>query len=147
MAIIVNAQIVNWVAAFGFPVTEPFWTTIRVNGQDRMILAQAFQRRILTYSPNNPDGWKVEMGNVGAQYYTWRYETPSLVCQRVPVRGFGTVWANHRNVQSGLGCPQTYPAVRQRVGGADRLPALRARRDALDQPHNLRAGEDHLCLL
>ncbi|MEO8286441.1 MAG: hypothetical protein ABI670_08385 [Chloroflexota bacterium] len=106
---IVNAPIVNWVSAFGFPVTEPFWTTIRVNGQDRMILAQAFQRRILTYSPNNPDGWKVEMGNVGAQYYTWRYETPSLVCQRVPVRGFGTVWAGHRNVQRGLGCPQQFP--------------------------------------
>jgi hypothetical protein len=106
---VVNAQIVNWIAAFGFPVTEPFWTTIKVNGQDRMILAQAFQRRILTYSPNNPDGWKVEMGNVGAQYYSWRYETPAIACQRVPVRGFGTVWANHRNVQNGIGCPQTFP--------------------------------------
>jgi hypothetical protein len=106
---IVNAQIVNWVTAFGFPVTEPYWTTIKVNGQDRMILVQAFQRRILTYSPNNADGWKVEMGNVGAQYYSWRYETPALACQRVPVRGFGTVWANHRNVQNGIGCPQTFP--------------------------------------
>lgn len=107
--LIVNSQIVNWVSAFGFPVTEPYWTMIRVSGQDRLILVQAFQRRILTYSPANADGWKVEMGNVGAQYYTWRYETPTAVCTRVPVRGFGTVWAEHRNVQSGLGCPQQYP--------------------------------------
>jgi len=106
---IVNAKIVDWVSAFGFPVTEPYWTTIRVNGQDHRILVQAFQRRIVTYSPDNAEGWKVEMGNVGAQYYTWRYETPSLTCQRVPVRGFGTVWSNHRNVQVGVGCPQTYP--------------------------------------
>jgi len=106
---VVNDTIVDWVSAFGFPITEPYWTTIRVSGQDRMILFQAFQRRIVTYSPNNPDGWKVEMGNVGVQYYTWRYQTPPITCQTVPVRGFGAVWANHRNVQSGLGCPNTYP--------------------------------------
>lgn len=105
----VNAPLFNWVSAMGFPVTEPFWTTIRVGGQDRLILFQAFQRRILTYSPNNAEGWKVEMGNVGAQYYTWRYETPALACQRVPVRGFGRVWADHRNVQQGVGCPLVYP--------------------------------------
>lgn len=106
---IVNAPIVNWVSAFGFPVTEPYWTNIRVSGQERMILVQAFQRRILTYSPTNVEGWKVEMGNVGAQYYSWRYETPTVSCARVPIRGFGKVWAEHRNVQSGLGCPQQYP--------------------------------------
>jgi hypothetical protein len=106
---IVNGPIVNWISAFGFPVTEPYWTTIRVGGQDRVMLFQAFQRRIVTYSPNNQDGWKVEMGNVGAQYYSWRYETPSLTCQRVPVRGFGRVWADHSNVQAGLGCPLNYP--------------------------------------
>jgi hypothetical protein len=106
---LVNAQIVNWVSAFGFPVTEPYWTTIRVAGQDRMILTQAFQRRVLTYSPGNTEGWLVEMANVGAQYYSWRYESPTLTCQQVPVRGFGKVWAEHRNVQYGLGCPQTYP--------------------------------------
>jgi hypothetical protein len=104
-----DGLIVNWVSAFGYPVTEPFWTTIRVSGHDRVILVQAFQRRILTYSPNNPEGWKVEMANVGAQYYTWRYSSSALTCERVPVRGFGRVWAEHRNVQRGLGCPQQYP--------------------------------------
>ena len=112
---VVNEPVVNWVSAFGFPVTEPFWTRIRVSGQDHTILVQAFQRRIVTYSPDNPDGWKVEMGNVGAQYYSWRYQTPTVVCQSVPLRGFGTVWANHRSVQSGIGCPATYPPFNQEI--------------------------------
>jgi hypothetical protein len=34
---------------------------------------QVFERRVLTYTPSNPDGWKVEAGNVGLQYYQWRY--------------------------------------------------------------------------
>jgi hypothetical protein len=105
----VSDRIVDWVSAFGYPVTEPYWTTIKVEGRDRLILFQAFQRRILTYSPANPVGWKVEMGNAGAQYYSWRYETPAITCQRVPVRGFGRVWADNRNVQRDLGCPLPYP--------------------------------------
>jgi hypothetical protein len=71
-----------------------------------MVLFQAFQRRILTYTPDNPEGWKVEMGNVGAQYYNWRYKSPAAItCSRVPVRGFGRVWADHRTVQRAVGCP------------------------------------------
>ncbi|HST03610.1 MAG TPA: hypothetical protein VLQ48_02625 [Chloroflexia bacterium] len=107
--VIVNGPIVNWISAFGYPITEPYWTTIRVAGQDRLILIQAFQRRILTFSPQNDEGWKVEMGNVGAQYYTWRYETAHVVCDRVPLRGFGTVWSGHSSVKAGVGCPQTFP--------------------------------------
>ena len=105
----VNDKIVNWVTDFGYPVTEPYWTTIKVEGRDRLILFQAFQRRILTYSPANPAGWKVEMGNVGTQYYSWRYGAPKVTCQRVPVRGFGRVWANNGNVQREIGCPMPYP--------------------------------------
>ncbi|HET9496401.1 MAG TPA: hypothetical protein VFR15_19405, partial [Chloroflexia bacterium] len=45
---VISGPLFNWVSAFGYPVTEPFWTTIRVGGQDRLILFQAFQRRILT---------------------------------------------------------------------------------------------------
>ena len=37
------------------------------------VLVQPFQRRVLTYSPDNPSGWQVEMGNVGRHYYLWRY--------------------------------------------------------------------------
>jgi hypothetical protein len=38
-------------------------------------MLQAFQRRILTYNPANASAWRVEMGNVGRQYYEWRYGT------------------------------------------------------------------------
>jgi hypothetical protein len=102
----VNGLLMNWVSALGYPVTDPFWTYIKVGSNYRMVLFQAFQRRILTYTPDNPDGWKVEMGNVGAQYYDWRYKRPAAInCSRVPVRGFGRVWADHRAVQATIGCP------------------------------------------
>ena len=69
--------LVDWVFAMGFPITEPYWMPIRVGAEERWVLVQAFQRRILTYSPYNPDGWKVEMGNVGRAYFDWRYaQTP-----------------------------------------------------------------------
>lgn len=103
-----NGRLVRWESAFGFPITEPYWTQIKVGGRDRLVMFQAFQRRILTYSPQNADGWKVEVGNVGQQYYAWRYLTPTLGCAKVPVRGFGRVWANYRAVQRGLGCISQY---------------------------------------
>lgn len=68
-----NARLVDWLFAMGYPITEPYWIQINVAGQDRWVLMQAFQRRILTYSPDNPAGWRVEMGNVGRAYYDWRY--------------------------------------------------------------------------
>jgi hypothetical protein len=35
---------------------------------------QCFERRCLTYTPDNPEGWQVEFGNIGRHYYQWRYE-------------------------------------------------------------------------
>ena len=59
--------------ATGFPVTEAYWTRVMVGGVVRDVLVQCFQRRCLTYTPSNPDGWQVEAGNVGLHYYYWRY--------------------------------------------------------------------------
>jgi hypothetical protein len=59
--------------ATGFPITEAYWTRVKVAGQVKDVLLQCFERRCLTYTPDNPDGWKVEMGNVGQHYYHWRY--------------------------------------------------------------------------
>jgi hypothetical protein len=55
---------------------EPVWISIQVNGENRSVLFQAFERRTLTYTPSNPPGWQVEMGNVGLHYYLWRYGNP-----------------------------------------------------------------------
>ena len=37
------------------------------------MLLQAYERRVLTYVPTNPEGFQVEMGNIGQHYYDWRY--------------------------------------------------------------------------
>ena len=44
-----------------------------VGGQQQDVLVQAFERRVLTYTPANPDAFKVEMGNIGRHYFQWRY--------------------------------------------------------------------------
>jgi hypothetical protein len=68
-----NGQIVDWLFAFGYPISEPYWVRCKVAGEEKDILVQLFERRVLTYTPANPAGWQVEMGNVGMHYYTWRY--------------------------------------------------------------------------
>lgn len=59
--------------ATGYPLTEAYWMTVRVGGRPKQVLVQVFERRVLTYAPDNPDGWKVEAGNVGQHYFAWRY--------------------------------------------------------------------------
>jgi len=61
--------------ATGRPITEAYWTTVRVGGMQRDVLLQCFERRCLTYTPDNPAGWQVEAGNVGQHYFAWRYES------------------------------------------------------------------------
>ena len=57
----------------GFPVTEPYWARVKVAGQVQDVLVQVYERRVLTYTPANPAGFQVEMGNVGLHYFQWRY--------------------------------------------------------------------------
>jgi hypothetical protein len=61
--------------ATGYPITEAYWTTVRVGGTPQDVLVQCFERRCLTWTPGNAPGWQVEMGNVGQHYYRWRYGT------------------------------------------------------------------------
>ena len=68
-----SATLFDWVFTLGYPISEPYWARIQVGGVPHDVLVQAFQRRVLTYSPENPSGWQVEMGNVGRHYYSWRY--------------------------------------------------------------------------
>ncbi len=59
--------------ATGLPITEPYWTSVKLGGAETDVLVQVFERRVLTYTPSNPSGWQVESSNVGLHYYTWRY--------------------------------------------------------------------------
>jgi len=56
----------------GRPLTEPYWTEAVVGGVSQRVLFQAFERRVLTFTPGNPDGFKIESGNVGLHYRLWR---------------------------------------------------------------------------
>src|SRR5207253_8598179 len=72
-----EGPILNWITDLGYPITEPYWTNVKINGTPKWVLVQAFQRRVLTYVAENPPGWQVEMGNVGRHYYDWRYKQTS----------------------------------------------------------------------
>ena len=57
----------------GYAISEPFRATVKVGGASKDVMVQVFERRALTYTPSNPDGFKVEYGNIGRAYYAWRY--------------------------------------------------------------------------
>lgn len=59
--------------ATGYPIAEAYWTLVRVAGEQQWVLVQPFERRVMTFTPGNAPGWRVEMGNVGAHYHAWRY--------------------------------------------------------------------------
>jgi hypothetical protein len=62
-----------WYEAPGLPITEAYWARVKVGGQVKDVLIQAFERRVLTYTPSNPPAYQVEWGNIGQHYYKWRY--------------------------------------------------------------------------
>lgn len=61
------------VPAIGLAIGEPFRANVKVAGAAVTVLAQVFERRVLTYTATNPDPFKVEMGNIGLAYYLWLY--------------------------------------------------------------------------
>jgi hypothetical protein len=46
---------------------------VRVAGVQQLVMIQCFERRAMTYTPQNEPNWRVEAGNVGRHYYAWRY--------------------------------------------------------------------------
>lgn len=69
----VQGQLIDWVFVMGLPITEPYWIRVKVSGVEKDVLMQAFERRVLTYTPDNAPEWRVEMGNVGQHYLRWRH--------------------------------------------------------------------------
>lgn len=56
----------------GHPLSEPYWVSTTVKGEEQLVMLQAFERRVLSYTPENPRGWQVESGNAGQHYRAWR---------------------------------------------------------------------------
>jgi hypothetical protein len=63
----------GWLFVLGYPITDPYWTVTKLAGTNTYVLVQLFERRALTYTPTNPVDWRVEMGNIGRHYFSWRY--------------------------------------------------------------------------
>jgi hypothetical protein len=70
-----------WIAVVGYPITEPYWVRVPVRGVEQDVLVQCFERRCLTFTPANPPGWQVEMGNIGAHYRQWVQRDRGLLLQ------------------------------------------------------------------
>jgi hypothetical protein len=69
----------DWKFVLGYPITEAYWTQMRVSGKDYPVLVQAYQRRVLTYTPAFAPEWRVQQGNVGQHYFEWRYTLNNTV--------------------------------------------------------------------
>lgn len=63
----------NSLFVMGHPISEPYWINVRFGGKTQLVLVQLFERRALTYNPDNDEGWEVEFANIGLHYYRWRY--------------------------------------------------------------------------
>jgi hypothetical protein len=62
-----------WFYATGYPITEPYWASVKIAGQKTLALIQPFERRVVTYVPSLAVAYQVQMGNIGQHYYDWRY--------------------------------------------------------------------------
>lgn len=60
-------------AAVGWPIAPVFFLQAPINGAPTTLIAQAFERRVLTYNPGSVPERRVASGAIGSDYYTWRY--------------------------------------------------------------------------
>ena len=106
----------------GHPLTEPFWVDTMVGGTQKRILMQAFERRVLTYTPDNPPAWRVEAGNVGLQYRAWHGLTEPTDANLYPLASqvpFGEIITN-KAAQYGID-PYLLAAVAKNSSGYNPL--------------------------
>ncbi|MHB8644544.1 MAG: lamin tail domain-containing protein [Thermomicrobiales bacterium] len=72
-ALVDRTPLFDWVPVIGLPISPAYWVTASVRGQPTAVMLQLYERRVLTYTPTNPAGFLVEMGNIGQHYYQYRY--------------------------------------------------------------------------
>ena len=100
--------------ATGYPITEAFWAKVKIAGVPNTdVLIQPYERRVLTYVPSAPEGFKVQVGNIGQHYYDWRYKSAGNLAD-VPIScgsflsrtsGPGKIWNDNIAARRQLGCP------------------------------------------
>jgi len=67
------ARVPSGFAAFGWPLSPVFVVEVPVNGVPTVLVAQAFECRVLVYDATQPAGQEVDSTRVGRDYYEWRY--------------------------------------------------------------------------
>lgn len=105
-----QAPLYDWRLLVGAPLTEPAWTTVSIGGRPTLLLVQLFERRVLTYRPDAPAGWQVEMANTGRHYYQWRYGPAPTAIPSVPIAP-----ATRGRNQRRLSAPPVTPATPYQV--------------------------------
>lgn len=68
----------------GYPIRPYFMADVKIGGVTTRVVVQAFERRVLTYNPKNPQASRVEFGNIGQHYHRWRYEQPVMTAASTP---------------------------------------------------------------
>jgi hypothetical protein len=58
--------------ALGYPITEAFWV-VSGKGSAGISLIQLYERRVIVYTPDLPEGERFTLTNAGRHYYRWRY--------------------------------------------------------------------------
>lgn len=72
-ALVDRTPLFDWIPVVGLPISPAWWVTARVGGTPTAVMLQLYERRVLTYTPTNPPGFQVEMGNIGQHYFQYRY--------------------------------------------------------------------------
>ncbi|MFL5735099.1 MAG: cellulase family glycosylhydrolase [Chloroflexia bacterium] len=109
-----------WFYASGLPISDPYWVRATIAGVATDVMVQAYERRVLTYVPTNPDGFKVEMGNIGQHYYDWRYKQPGATPTRTAAPAASALPRYAVDIINDFS-PATLDAVKASGAGAVRL--------------------------
>lgn len=76
--------LIDWLPVMGLPIAEPYWAVVPVAGASTWVLMQPFERRVITYTPENDAAFRVELGNIGQHYKTWRHPDGSCNTRSEP---------------------------------------------------------------
>ncbi|MDI3341546.1 MAG: hypothetical protein QJR03_13565 [Sphaerobacter sp.] len=98
----------DWLFVLGYPIADPFWVRAQVAGVARWVLVQPFERRVLTYTPDNPPGWQVEMGNIGQHYWHWRYGATPPTTSTGELAGYGIAQGREWSYATTMGIDTTW---------------------------------------
>ncbi len=110
----------GYLSSMGYPISPAFQATITLNGQaDVPVIIQAFQRKVLTYTPSNQPAFQVEFGNIGQHYYTWRTAQGNLPAATTSATSTPTMTAT----ATGTATVTTTPVVVTATSTATALPS------------------------